>query len=36
MEESKKVYWQGLEQLANSAEFVKNANREFPEAPEQS
>src|ERR1044071_5079063 len=35
MEESKKVYWQGLEQLANSAEFVKNANREFPEAPEQ-
>jgi len=35
MEESKKVYWQGIEQLANSAEFVKNANREFPEAPEQ-
>lgn len=35
MEESKKVYWQGIEQLANSAEYVKNANREFPEAPEQ-
>lgn len=35
MEESKKVYWQGVEQLANSPEYIKHAGREFPEAPEQ-
>lgn len=31
MEESKKVYWKGIEQLANSPEFVKNAPHEFAE-----
>ena len=32
MEESnKKVYWKGLEQLTNSQDFVKNANKEFAE-----
>lgn len=35
MEESKKVYWQGIEQLANNPEYVKHAGREFPDAPEQ-
>ncbi len=36
MEESKKVYWKGIEQLANSPEFVKNAHHEFAESgPEQ-
>jgi MoCo/4Fe-4S cofactor protein with predicted Tat translocation signal len=34
MEESKKIYWKGIEQLANSPEFVKNAPHEFPPAPE--
>ncbi|HEY9006480.1 MAG TPA: TAT-variant-translocated molybdopterin oxidoreductase [Ohtaekwangia sp.] len=29
MEESKKVYWKGIEQLANNPEFVKNAHSEF-------
>ncbi len=29
MEESKKVYWKGIEQLANSQEFVKHAPHEF-------
>src|SRR5687768_15937255 len=29
MEESKKVYWKGIEQLANSPEFVKHAPNEF-------
>jgi MoCo/4Fe-4S cofactor protein with predicted Tat translocation signal len=29
MEESKKVYWKGIEQLANNPEFVKNAHHEF-------
>jgi len=29
MEESKKTYWKGLEQLKNSPEFVKNAQHEF-------
>src|SRR6188508_991530 len=29
MEESKKTYWKGLEQLTNSPEFVKHANQEF-------
>lgn len=34
MEESKKIYWKGIEQLANSPEFVKNAPHEFAPAPE--
>lgn len=29
MEESKKIYWKGIEQLANSPEFVKHAHHEF-------
>ncbi len=29
MEESKKIYWKGIEQLANNTEFVKHANTEF-------
>jgi molybdopterin-containing oxidoreductase family iron-sulfur binding subunit len=29
MEESKKIYWKGIEQLANSPEFVKDAQNEF-------
>ncbi len=29
MEESKKVYWKGIEQLANNPEFVKHAHHEF-------
>src|SRR5690349_17195572 len=29
MEESKKIYWKGIEQLANSQDFVKHANQEF-------
>jgi molybdopterin-containing oxidoreductase family iron-sulfur binding subunit len=29
MEESKKIYWKGIEQLANSPEFVKHAHNEF-------
>ncbi|MCE7055684.1 TAT-variant-translocated molybdopterin oxidoreductase [Algoriphagus sp. AGSA1] len=33
MKENKKTYWKGLEQLSNNPEFVKNANREFPELP---
>jgi molybdopterin-containing oxidoreductase family iron-sulfur binding subunit len=28
---NKKSYWQGLEQLRNDAEFVKHADKEFPE-----
>ena len=36
MEESKKIYWKGIEQLANSPEFVKNAHSEFAQSgPEQ-
>jgi MoCo/4Fe-4S cofactor protein with predicted Tat translocation signal len=31
MTENKKTYWKGLEQLTNDPEFVKNAEREFPE-----
>ncbi len=31
MKETKKVYWKGLEQLTNNVEFVKNADKEFPE-----
>lgn len=33
MEESKKIYWKGIEQLANNPEFVKNAHKEFAEPP---
>ncbi|MEB2777047.1 TAT-variant-translocated molybdopterin oxidoreductase [Algoriphagus sp. D3-2-R+10] len=33
MKENKKTYWKGLEQLNNDPEFVKNADREFPELP---
>ncbi|MFZ6013503.1 MAG: TAT-variant-translocated molybdopterin oxidoreductase, partial [Bacteroidota bacterium] len=33
MEESKKVYWKGIEQLANSPEFVKHAHSEFAPQP---
>jgi MoCo/4Fe-4S cofactor protein with predicted Tat translocation signal len=29
MEESKKIYWKGIEELANNPEFVKNAQQEF-------
>ncbi|MBL7856068.1 MAG: TAT-variant-translocated molybdopterin oxidoreductase [Cyclobacteriaceae bacterium] len=29
MEESKKIYWKGIEQLANSPEYVKHAHAEF-------
>lgn len=31
MKENKKTYWKGLEQLTNDSEFVKNAEREFPD-----
>ena len=31
MEETKKVYWKGLEQLSNDPEYVKYAEKEFPE-----
>src|SRR5687767_14874215 len=33
MEESKKIYWKGIEQLANSPEFVKHAHHEFAQQP---
>ena len=33
MKENKKTYWKGLEQLTNDPEFVKNADKEFPDAP---
>jgi MoCo/4Fe-4S cofactor protein with predicted Tat translocation signal len=29
MKESKKIYWKGIEELANNPEFVKNAQHEF-------
>jgi MoCo/4Fe-4S cofactor protein with predicted Tat translocation signal len=29
MEESKKIYWKGIEELANNPDFVKNARHEF-------
>src|SRR6186713_1080809 len=29
MEESKKIYWKGIEQLANSPGYVKHAHQEF-------
>ncbi len=35
MEESKKIYWKGLEQLTNDSEFVKHANDEFAPGPEE-
>ncbi|HNC31211.1 MAG TPA: TAT-variant-translocated molybdopterin oxidoreductase, partial [Cyclobacteriaceae bacterium] len=35
MEESKKIYWKGLEQLTNDSEFVKHADNEFGQAPEE-
>ncbi|PWJ43110.1 TAT-variant-translocated molybdopterin oxidoreductase [Sediminitomix flava] len=28
---TKKIYWKGVEQLTNDPEFVKNADKEFPE-----
>ena len=31
MEENKKQYWKGLEQLTNDPEYVKYAEKEFPE-----
>ncbi len=31
MSNSKKQYWKGLEQLSNDPEFVKHADKEFPE-----
>jgi MoCo/4Fe-4S cofactor protein with predicted Tat translocation signal len=33
MENTTKRYWKGLEELRNDAEFVKYADREFPDAP---
>jgi MoCo/4Fe-4S cofactor protein with predicted Tat translocation signal len=33
MKENTKIYWKGLEQLTNSPDFVKNAGKEFAEAP---
>jgi MoCo/4Fe-4S cofactor protein with predicted Tat translocation signal len=29
--ENNKIYWKGLEELTNDIEFVKNADKEFPE-----
>jgi molybdopterin-containing oxidoreductase family iron-sulfur binding subunit len=34
MEDSKKIYWKGIEQLANHPDFVKHAHNEFPAQPE--
>ena len=31
MSNNQKTYWKGLEQLSNDPEFVKNAEKEFPE-----
>ena len=31
MSNSNKKYWKGLEQLSNDPEFVKYADKEFPE-----
>ncbi len=31
MEENNKIYWKGIEQLTNDPEFVKYAEKEFPE-----
>ena len=27
----KKVYWKGIEQITNDPEYVKYANKEFPD-----
>ncbi|WP_226390564.1 TAT-variant-translocated molybdopterin oxidoreductase [Penaeicola halotolerans] len=32
MKENQKIYWKGVEQLTNDPEFVKHADKEFPEA----
>lgn len=34
-ESTKKIYWKGLEQLTNDAEFVKHAHQEFAPGPEE-
>jgi MoCo/4Fe-4S cofactor protein with predicted Tat translocation signal len=34
-ESTKKIYWKGLEQLTNDAEFVKHAHEEFAPGPEE-
>jgi molybdopterin-containing oxidoreductase family iron-sulfur binding subunit len=31
MKDNNKTYWKGIEQLKNDAEFVKHAEKEFPE-----
>ena len=31
MKENTKIYWKGIEQLKNDPEFIKNADKEFPE-----
>ncbi len=31
MKDNKKTYWKGIEQLSNDPEFVKNAEKEFPD-----
>lgn len=31
MKDNKKTYWKGIEQLSNDSEFVKHADKEFPE-----
>ncbi|MCU0448810.1 MAG: TAT-variant-translocated molybdopterin oxidoreductase [Bernardetiaceae bacterium] len=31
MEETNKVYWKGIEELTNDSEFVKHAEKEFPD-----
>jgi MoCo/4Fe-4S cofactor protein with predicted Tat translocation signal len=31
MKENTKTYWRGVEELSNDPEFIKNAEREFPE-----
>jgi molybdopterin-containing oxidoreductase family iron-sulfur binding subunit len=31
MEETKKVYWKGIEELTNDPEFIKHADKEFPD-----
>jgi MoCo/4Fe-4S cofactor protein with predicted Tat translocation signal len=31
MEENNKIYWKGIEQLTNDPEFIKYAEKEFPE-----
>lgn len=36
MEPTQKRYWRGVEELRNDAQFVKNAGKEFPDAPSDS